>query len=147
MVTRLLKITGHKWELQSSFFIPALSSCFCFRPSQITTSYHLHHPLQLSLRQLSTRVSNQPFQQLLCTVQCFPRFCFVVKNVGRQDDLANFWHFITWFQLFIKPIEFLGLNKVNWVVKSLKSCEKMSKNCEITLSADVFTTIENLGKL
>ena len=40
-------------------------------------------------------------------------------------------------QSFFEPIEFLGLNKVNWVEKRLQSYEKMSKICQITLSADV----------
>ena len=43
-------------------------------------------------------------------------------------------------------MEFLGLNKVNWVEKRLHSCEKMSKNWEIILSADVFPAKQNLGK-
>ena len=76
----------------------------------------------------------------------FFRFCFVVKNVGRQRDFANFWHFLTWIQFFLKPIELLDLNKVNWVEERLNSCEKMSKICKITLSAFVFTTKQNLGK-
>ena len=68
------------------------------------------------------------------------------ENIGRQDDLANFWHFLTWIQSFFNAIEFLGLNKVNWVEKRLKSCEKKSKICQIILSGDVFTTKQNLGK-
>ena len=68
------------------------------------------------------------------------------QNLGRQNYFANFWHFLTWIQSFFKPIELLGLNKVNWVEKRLKSCEKMSKICKITLSADVFTTKHNLRK-
>ena len=40
----------------------------------------------------------------------------------------------------------LGLNKVNWVEKRLKSCEKMSKIGKIIVSADVFTTKQNLEK-
>ena len=76
----------------------------------------------------------------------FSKVVFCCENVGRQRDCANFWHFLTWNQPFFKLIEFLGLNKVNWVEKGLISCEKMSKICKITLSADVFTTKQNLGK-
>ena len=73
-----------------------------------------------------------------CTVECFARFCFVVKNIGRQDDFANFWHFLTWFQSFLQPNWlYLGLKtQLGW--RRLNSCEKMSKICQIILSADVF---------
>ena len=76
----------------------------------------------------------------------FCKVLFHCENVGRQDDLANFWHFFTWIQAFFNPIEFLGLKKVNWVEKRLKSCEKMSKLSKIILSADVFLTKQNHGK-
>ena len=66
------------------------------------------------------------------------------QNLGRQDDFANFWHFLTWIQSFFKPIAFLGLNKVHSVEKRLNSCEKMSS--KIISSADVFTINQNLGK-
>ena len=67
----------------------------------------------------------------------FPQVLFPCENIGRQDDLANFWHFLTWILAFFNPFEFLGLNKVNWFEKRLNSCEKMSKICKITLSADI----------
>ena len=36
--------------------------------------------------------------------------------------------------------------KVNWIEKRLKSCEKMSKICQIILSAEVFYRCENVGR-
>ena len=88
------------------------------------------------------------FQRRESTVHggMFLEVLFRSENVGRQRDFANFWHFLTWIQSFFKPIEFLGLNNVNWFEKRLKSCEKMSKICQITLSADVFTAKQNLRK-
>ena len=73
----------------------------------------------------------------------FRKVLFPSENVDRQRD---FTHFYQWIESFFNPIEFLGLNKVNWVEKSPNSCKKMSKICKITLSADVFTTKQNLGK-
>ena len=57
------------------------------------------------------------------------------KNVCRQRDLANFWHFHTWIESFFNSNEFLCLYKVNWVEKRLNSWLKMLKICQITLSA------------
>ena len=76
----------------------------------------------------------------------FRKVLFRCENIGREDDFTHFWHFLTWIRSFLKPIEFLGPNKVNLVEKRLKSCEKMSKICKIILTADVFTTKQNLGK-
>ena len=76
----------------------------------------------------------------------FPKVLYRCENIGRQDESGNFWHFLKWIQSFFKPIEFLGLNKVNWVEKRLNSYEKMSKISKIILSADVFTTKQNLDK-
>ena len=67
-------------------------------------------------------------------------------EAGHKHGAQIFDIFSYEFSLFVKTIEFLGLNKVNWVEKRLKSCEKMSKICEMTMSADVVTTIQNLKK-
>ena len=32
---------------------------------------------------------------------------FRYENVGRQDDLANFWHFLTRIESFFNPIDFI----------------------------------------
>ena len=68
----------------------------------------------------------------------FYKVLFRCENVGRQRDYANIWHFHQWIEPIFNSIEFLCLNKVNWVEKRLNSLVKMSKICKITLSADVF---------
>ena len=74
------------------------------------------------------------FSSFQNTVECFLGFCFVVKT-SADDVIWQIFDICSHeFSLFFKPIEFLGLYKVNWVEKRLKSCEKMSKVCEITLS-------------
>ena len=52
----------------------------------------------------------------------FSKVLFRCENIGRLNDSANFWHFLTWIQSFFKPI------------------------CKIILSADIFTTKQNLGE-
>ena len=52
----------------------------------------------------------------------FCKVLFRFENDGRQRNFANFWHFLTWIQSFFKPIEFLGLNKVNWVENKPELC-------------------------
>ena len=69
-----------------------------------------------------------------------------MKTSADKVILQIFDIFLHEFSLFFKPIEFFGLNKVNWVEKRLKSCEKMSKICKNTLSADVFRTKLDLRK-
>ena len=80
------------------------------------------------------------------TVECFLRFGFVVQNIGRQCDLANFWPFHTWIESFFNSVDLIKPYKLNWVDKRLNSSVKMWKICQITLSADVFTTKHNLRK-
>ena len=82
----------------------------------------------------------------ICKITLLVDVFTMTQNLGRQRDFANFWHFHQWVESFFNPIEFLGLNKVNWVEKRLKSCEKTSKFCKIILLADVFTTKQNLKK-
>ena len=81
-----------------------------------------------------------------CTEECFPRFCFVVKMSADNVFFSIFWHFHQWIESFFNSIEFLCLNKVNWIKKRPNSWVKMSKICEITLSANVFTTKQKLRK-
>ena len=54
--------------------------------------------------------------------------CFVAKTSGDKMILQIFDIFFYEFKSFFKPIEFLGLNKVNWALKN------------------VFTTKQNFGK-
>ena len=79
-------------------------------------------------------------------MKCFARFCFVKKTSADKMILQIFAIFSHEFSRFSNPIEFLGLSKVNWVEKRLKSDLKMSKICEIILSTDIFTTKQNLRK-
>ena len=76
----------------------------------------------------------------------FSKVLFRCENVGRQRDFANFWHFYQWIESFFNSVEFLCLNKVNWMEKRLNSCEKMSKIGQIMLSADIFTRKLNVGR-
>ena len=52
-------------------------------------------------------------EQHFCTVECFARCCFVVKTSADKMILPIFDIFSHEFSLFFKPIEFLGLIKVN----------------------------------
>ena len=76
----------------------------------------------------------------------FPEVLFRCENVGRQRDFEIFWHLHQWIESFFNSIEFLCLSKVKWIEKGLNSLVKMSKFREITLSADVFATKQNLRK-
>ena len=69
------------------------------------------------------------------------------ENLGRQRDFAIFWHFHSWIESFFNSIEFLCIDKVNCVEARLNSVVKMSKIYKIMLSADVFATKQNLGKV
>ena len=100
--------------------------------------------LQVSLKKKPGNV--QKIIIKVITVECLARFCFVVKTSADKMILPIFDIFSHESSLFFKPIEFLGLNKVNGIEKRQKSCKKMSKICQITLSADVFTTGQNLAK-
>ena len=102
----------------------------------------------LASNHLDEQVQDLPWLVLISIQHSgmFPEVLFRCENIDRQRDFAYFWHFLTWIQSFLKPIEFLGLRKVNWVEKRLQSCEKMSKICEIILSADVFTRKQNHEK-
>ena len=62
--------------------------------------------------------------------EMFSKVLFRCENVGRQRDLGNFWHFLTWFQSFFNPIEFLGLKKVNWVWKKTEIMWENVKNLQ-----------------
>ncbi len=81
-----------------------------------------------------------------CTMECFLRFCFVVKTSADNVISQIFYIFTNELSLFFNSIEYLCLNKVNWVEKRLNSSVKMSKIYKITLSVDVFTMKQNLGK-
>ena len=69
-------------------------------------------------------------KMLYGTVECFPIFLCLCENVGRQDDFANFWHFHQWIESFFNSIEFLCLNKVNWVRKKTQFIGENVKNLQ-----------------
>ena len=74
---------------------------------------------------------------LKLTVECFPRFCFVVKTSADNVILQFFDIFSHEFSLFSTQLTLFSPKKLNWIEKRLNSCEKMSKICKIILSADV----------
>ena len=65
-------------------------------------------------------------------------FC-LVEGMSLSSHATSLVHSGMFPYIFSNQLSFLGLNKVNWVEKRLKSCENMSKICEIT-------TKQNLGK-
>ena len=69
----------------------------------------------------------------------------IVKTSAEKVILQIFDIFANELSLF-NSIDSLCLNKVNWIEKRLNSWKKMSQICEITLSADVFTTNLSLEK-
>ena len=82
----------------------------------------------------------------LGTVECFARFCFVVKTSADKMILQICDIFSYDFSLFsIQLTLFRPKNSIGFK-KRQNSYEKMSKICKIILSADVFTTKQNLGK-
>ena len=71
-------------------------------------------------------------------VECFLRFCFVVKTSADNVILPIFDIFTYELSLFSTQLSFYALIKSIGLEKRLNSLVKMSKICQITLSADVF---------
>ena len=65
---------------------------------------------------------------------------FRCKNVGRQRDFTNYWHFHQWIESFFNSIDFIKAQTLNWVEKRLNllhwwKCQKLSKlRCGLTFS-------------
>ena len=86
----------------------------------------------------------------ICQITLSADVLFGLKNVGRQHDFMKFWLFHTWIESFFNPIDFLCLKKQAiksmGVEKRLNSLVKMSKICQITLSAYVLFSCKNVGR-
>ena len=66
-----------------------------------------------------------------CTVECFTRFCFVVKTSADNVILQIFDIFSHDFSLFSTQLTLFRPKNSNWFEQRLNSCEKMSKICKI----------------
>ena len=76
----------------------------------------------------------------------FSEVWFLVKMSADNVISQIFDIFSPDFSLFSAQLTLFRPKKLNWFEKRLNSCEKKSKNCKIILSADVFTTKQNLAK-
>ena len=123
-----LTFTVQKYEINFlALFSCELKKCTFFnRPLKSgifkqNSDFSVHFSL-LKLTFSASSVHSGMFSKVL--------LCF--ENVGRQDDLANFWHFLTWFQSFFQP---------NWLYLGLKAsigskndsihvrkCQKLTKS-------------------
>ena len=79
-------------------------------------------------------------------VECFHRFCIVVKTSPDKMISQIFDIFSHEFGLFSTQLTLFRPKNSFGLQKSPNSCEKMSKFSKIILSAEVFTTKQNLAK-
>ncbi len=83
------------WYVCKSFSLPYLLDMWSTIPAQLFTVKKLwREPTKFwALMPVSLSNENKKHE---CTVECFARFLFRCENIGRQDDFANFWHFLQW---------------------------------------------------
>ena len=98
------------------------------------------------LNWIEKRLNSCEKMSKICKIMLSADVFTTKQNVVRHCDFINFLHFHQWIESFFNPINFTKAWKLNWVEKRLNSLVKMSKICEITLSADVLTTKQNLEK-